>query len=591
LTTNIYSQSEQLNYLLNQIDYYENNYSYGSHVYSHDYNTVKYSFAGRGLVNKLESLGGREYNVIYYNLVDDKWGSVKINYSNKPQPSTESFEEYKKNKITSLKKSIQDEQERLLDEIKRKEENEKLNREYKIKLQKYTISEKSNLKIKLDSILSVINESNEGLKTYYSFFKGLDSIINISSDVNPFSISNGNDFFPNSIFDIPIESVNMIYGEPLNEIPQEYGSYYYALNVFPLDYDENENLFISYKIYDIYVPKTRDENDFSQTSLKDNITLPTILKIFQFYQILGDDMELIDNYKQAAESAMRFILFSNYINSDRWSKILNQNLNSFNYSEIDTTGFNKTGEFKWSEGTYESTVREGKKSLVNNIYKWYESEKYKIEKDGLEYEKTKNPLPNYDRQLVPIYQQFGKINKLITMWDLIGYYSDGDWTDRIYDDFKKINFIKEKTQTIYSIENFILNEFQPLFKIEGSPYSRKLTHKKHKQIQNIYKNIDENLSDKEKLIHNSLIGPIVDHSPESSIEYFYGLLHYGYRIAPKIMKKYVNYSSISGPKPNEIQEFQLIMTKKLFKFLDENNIQLSDVNEYIKKMKSLISSI
>ena len=57
------------------------------------------------------------------------------------------------------------------------------------------------------------------------------------------------------------------------------------------------------------------------------------------------------------------------------------------------------------------------------------------------------------------------------------------------------------------------------------------------------------------------------------------------------MKKYVNYSSISGPKPNEIQEFQLIMTKKLFKFLDENNIQLSDVNEYIKKMKSLISSI
>ena len=130
LTTNIYSQSEQLNYLLNQIDYYENNYSYGSHVYSHDYNTVKYSFAGRGLVNKLESLGGREYNVIYYNLVDDKWGSVKIDYSNKPKPSTESFEEYKKNKITSLKKSIQDEQERLLDEIKRKEEREKLNREY-----------------------------------------------------------------------------------------------------------------------------------------------------------------------------------------------------------------------------------------------------------------------------------------------------------------------------------------------------------------------------------------------------------------------------------------------------------------------------
>ena len=294
--------------------------------------------------------------------------------------------------------------------------------------------------------MSVINESNEGLKTYYSFFKGLDSIINISSDVNPFSISNGNDFSPNSIFDIPIESVNMIYGEPLNEIPREYNSYY-AMNVFPLDYDESENLIISYKLYDIYVPKTRDENDFYQTSLKGNKTLPTILKIFKFYQILGDDMELNDNYKQAAESVMRFILFSNYINSDRWSNIINQNLNSFNYSAIDTTGFNKTGEFKWSEGTYESTVREGKKSLINNIYQWYGYEKNKIEKDGLEYEKTKNPLPNYDRQLVPIYEQFGKTNQLISMWDLIGYYSDGDWTDRIYDDFR-VKFTN--LQKIYS---------------------------------------------------------------------------------------------------------------------------------------------
>ena len=589
------SVNSQFDYIKNykyQIDYFENEYSYESHVYQKDIDLCRSSIGYRGIIKKITKTGNRQYDILFFNAVNSEYGNVSINYLGKQKPSLEEFENYKKMKIKSYKILIKKEEDKLIAIEKRR----LAKIEYQKKEKKFIITEQENLRKRLDSILNEINDHIEGSNSYYPVIKSFDSMYNKTPTLK-WILKEKID----SLFNIPVKFINTFL-EDRKKINSRGETGY-----FP---EEDQVYLRSYEVVpDNFICCDRDIKVSSSSSkgyrtenFGDKIeTIFTMFRIIQNFRSLNE-MGLDDSYGNKAASLKRFFLFHKFIEKERLFEVLNTQINYFNYEDVDTLGFSDTGRFKWV-GEFKNTgIGDFKTTLpiISRLFRWYENEFDLIERKGLKYDRfLKEEMPSGEDYehilkkqpseyiLQEIYKQYDKMHSYIEYFESFNYlrFDDYDLLDDVIMDFNNIISLGNDLTLIKEFDDFIILDFKPLFQ-ENYQYGVGLRANKNKQMKKIYDQINQKLNEKEKTIHFNLIGDYIGYSVESPIKFFYDRLHYGYRVSegPPIYGKFPD-----GRKVENVNEYRIQNLYEFFNFINYNGLNSIDFNNYIKKMKSIIN--
>ena len=562
---NILSQSKKIDEINQSISYWENDYSYKDYISSNDRSICQSSLGYRGIIRGFTKIGVRKYDVLFFNVVNSEYGRVTIDYSDKPVPSEDEYKDYITNQINSLKNDIENENERLLVIEKRRLANIEFQKKQKVYIEK----EQYNLRIRLDSILNEIQGHVENTNSYYNIFKSLDSLF--QKDYDFFQIKK------DSLFELPIKYIEEIFGESYD---------YEAFNVLPFYQNDDYNI-EDHLSYGLRGRLDRNDNGIRQINLRDTPSINTLLKISDIYYMLNSD-GLGEEYLKIGEAIKRYLLFFNFIDTNRWVGLINNNLNFFKYESVDTLGFKQTGKFKWLN---KNNGEVNKFSVISDLFYSYESELIEIEKKGLDYKDSKyiNDFPQ-EHILREIYLQFGKIKGLFDYSNDLGYLNfesqEDFYSEKLIKDLSILSNLRERINIIKEFDKFIIEDLKPLF--EEVRNGKDLIPVKHKIYKKIHNEIIENLSEKEKVIHYSLVGDYVDYSLNSEVKFFYSLLHYGHR-----NKEYRSgsVSNISGRYSEFSPEtFKFKNLKEFFVFIDNNNINHDDLMAYINKTRKIISN-
>lgn len=581
---NVYSQTNYIGYYKNQIDYFENEYSYESYVYQKDIDLCRSSIGYRGIIKKVTRTGNRQYNVLFFNVVNSEYSNVSINYLGKQKPSLEEFEDYKKMKIKSNKDLIKKEEGKLIAIEKRR--LEKI--EYQKKEKKFIKTEQENLRKRLDSILNNINNHIENSNSYYPVIKYFDSIINKKRHIND-----------NLFFKIPVNYINTFLED---KVGINVGGDVYTIEEINKWKKRNKGSLPSFKYRVVPIDFTCCDRDiwmsygsskgYKEANFGDKIeTTFTTFRIIQNFRSLNE-MGLDDSYRNQALYLNKMFLFKKLIEKERLFELLNNQIKYFNYQDIDTLGFSDTGKFKWI-GQFKNSGYEGRKTtsslpIVSQLFKWYEDEFDLIEKKGLKYDKfLKEEMPSGEgfehiqkkqpREYIlkKIHKQYDEMKSFISYFESFDFFRIGDKSmlPDYRTAFRNIKSIVDKFKMIKEFDDFIILDFKPLFaeRTEKTRYGGGvLKANKKKQIRKIYDQINQRLDETGKTIHFNLIGNYSNYLEESPIKFFHGSLNYGERGV-------------------ESREFRIQNLYEFFNFIDKNYFDSHDLGIYIDDMKSIIN--
>lgn len=581
---NVYSQTDYIKYYKNQIDYFENEYSYESHVYQKDIDLCRSSIGYRGIIKKFEKTGNRQYDVLFFNVVNSEYVNVSINYLGKQKPSLEEFEDYKKRKIQSNKNLIKNENDKL--NLIKKRKLAKI--EYQKKEKIFIKTEQKNLRKRLDSILNNINSHIENSNSYYPVIKYFDSIINRKRHIND-----------KLFFNIPVNYINTFLED---KVGINVSGKNYTIEEIKKWKKRNKGSLPSFKYRVVpidFICCDRDvwmsygsSKGYKESNFGDKIeTTFTTFRIIQNFRILNE-MGLDDSYRNQALYLNKMFLFKKLIEKERLFELLNNQIKYFNYQDIDTLGFSDTGKFKWV-GQYKDYGYKEKETVfslpvVSQLFEWYEDSFNLIEKKGLKYDKfLKEEMPSGEgfehiqkKQppeyiLKKIYKQFAEMISFISYFESFDFFRIGDKSmlPDYRTAFKNIRSIVDKFKMIKEFDDFIILDFKPLFaeRTEKTSYGGGvLKANKIKQIKKIYDQINQRLDKTGKTIHFNLIGNYSNYLEESPIKFFHGPLNYGERGV-------------------ESREFRIQNLYEFFNFIDKNELTSFDLSIYIEDMKAIIN--
>lgn len=424
---NILSQSKKIDEINQSISYWENDYSYEDYISSNDRSICQSSLGYRGIIRGFTKIGVRKYDVVFFNVVNSEYGRVTIDYSDKPIPSEDEYKNYITNQINSLKNDIESENERLLIIEKRRllaeEEREKLNN--------YISSEKKKIKIRMDSLLNEITYWNKYLFTYHQYIISVDKIFDEYQSVwkkdtlfgvNKWDLVKHPDEFISSLFkgydefeDSRQFQVITEYEGTESPILKESNSYYFKK---------------TYK-------KSRVHHGFKTRFFK------SMLKFLE--------NAISESGRTHAESFESLNKFFQFIEKERWDKIVDRHIQLFNVSDVDTTGFKDKGIYKWINRPRDHYYH---KNYINRTFLWYEKELKLIEKEGFNY-------INYAySRYIPlswksfIEKEFGRIYSYQTdFFDFKYYGEDGNYTKLLEEDLTVFNEYYDYVQNSMKLLN------------------------------------------------------------------------------------------------------------------------------------------